>query len=174
MSDETTVYDFEALSIQGQRVALDSFRGRVLLIVNTASQCGFTPQFEGLETLHRAYAERGLAVLGFPSNQFGAQDPGSNDEIGAFCQKNYGVSFPMMAKVDVNGAAAAPLFRWLVKEKPGLLGTQAIKWNFTKFLVGRDGRVIRRYAPLDTPASLAGDIEAALGSSVAPAPPASA
>ena len=162
MSDEKTVYDFEAQGIDGRRVALDAFRGQVLLIVNTASRCGFTPQFEGLEALHRAYAQRGLAVLGFPSNQFGAQDPGSNDEIGAFCQKNYGVTFPMMAKVDVNGSDAVPLFRWLVKEKPGLLGTQAIKWNFTKFLVGRDGRVIRRYAPLDKPASLARDIEAAL------------
>ena len=174
MSDEKTVYDFEAQGIDGRRVALDAFRGQVLLIVNTASRCGFTPQFEGLEALHRAYAQRGLAVLGFPSNQFGAQDPGSNDEIGAFCQKNYGVTFPMMAKVDVNGSDAVPLFRWLVKEKPGLLGTQAIKWNFTKFLVGRDGRVIRRYAPLDKPASLARDIEAALASGDGPGPSVSA
>ena len=158
----TGIYDFEATRIDGQPVRLDAFRGQVLLIVNTASQCGFTPQFAGLEELHQRYADRGLAILGFPSNQFGAQDPGSNDEIGAFCAKNYGVSFPMMAKVEVNGAGAAPLYRWLVKEKPGLLGIEAIKWNFTKFLVGRDGQVVKRYAPLDKPASIAKDIEAAL------------
>jgi len=157
-----TVYDFEAQAIDGHNVALDNYRGKVLLIVNTASKCGFTPQFEGLEELHRKYAGQGLAVLGFPSNQFGSQDPGTNAEIGAFCQQNYGVSFPMMAKIDVNGAEAAPLYRWLTKEKPGLLGSTAIKWNFTKFLVGRDGQVIERYAPLDKPASLAKDIEAAL------------
>jgi glutathione peroxidase len=158
----SSVYDFQATRIDGQPVGLDAFRGKVLLIVNTASRCGFTPQFAGLEELHRRYAEQGLVVLGFPSNQFGAQDPGSNDEIGAFCTENYGVSFAMMAKVDVNGAGAAPLYRWLVKEKPGLLGFEAIKWNFTKFLVGRDGRVLGRYAPLDKPASMAADIEAAL------------
>jgi glutathione peroxidase len=157
-----TVYDFDAQRIDGQPVALGSYRGQVLLIVNTASQCGFTPQFAGLETLHQQYAERGLVVLGFPTNQFGSQDPGSNEEIGAFCTKNYGVSFPMMAKIEVNGAGAAPLYRWLTKEKPGLLGSTGIKWNFTKFLVGRDGQVLKRYAPLDTPASLAKDIEAAL------------
>lgn len=158
----TRIYDFEATRIDGQPVPLEAYRGKVLLIVNTASQCGFTPQFGGLEDLHRSYADRGLVVLGFPSNQFGAQDPGSNDEIGAFCTKNYGVSFPMMEKVDVNGADAVPLFRWLVKEKPGLLGIEAIKWNFTKFLIGRDGRVIRRYAPLDKPTSMTKDIEEAL------------
>ena len=134
----------------------------MLLIVNTASACGFTPQFGGLEKLHESYADQGLVVLGFPSNQFGAQDPGSNDEIASFCQLNYGVSFPMMAKIDVNGAQAAPLYQWLSQEAPGLLGSKAIKWNFTKFLVGRDGRVIRRYAPMDTPAKLSADIEAAL------------
>ncbi|MGF6527322.1 glutathione peroxidase [Variovorax sp. PvP013] len=165
MNDEPTIYDFEADDIEGQRVAFDAFRGRVLLIVNTASQCGFTPQFDGLEILHRTYAEQGLVVLGFPSNQFGAQDPGSDAEIGAFCRRNHGVSFRMMHKVDVNGDHALPLYRWLTHEKPGLLGTEAIKWNFTKFLVGRDGRVVRRYAPLDKPASLAGDIEAALAAS---------
>ncbi len=158
----TGIYDFQATRIDGQSVPLDAFRGKVLLIVNTASQCGFTPQFAGLEELHQRYADQGLAVLGFPSNQFGAQDPGSNDEIGAFCTRNYGVSFPMMVKVDVNGAGATPLYQWLVKEKPGLLGIEAIKWNFTKFLVGRDGQVIKRYAPLDKPASMAKDIEAAL------------
>ena len=158
----TTVYDFDAQSINGKPVALKQFKGKVLLIVNTASACGFTPQFGGLEKLHESYADQGLVVLGFPSNQFGAQDPGSNDEIASFCQLDYGVSFPMMAKIDVNGAQAAPLYQWLSQEAPGLLGSKAIKWNFTKFLVGRDGRVIRRYAPMDTPAKLSADIEAAL------------
>ena len=158
----TTLYDFDAQSINGKPVALKQFEGKVLLIVNTASACGFTPQFGGLEKLHESYADQGLVVLGFPSNQFGAQDPGSNDEIASFCQLNYGVSFPMMAKIDVNGAQAAPLYQWLSQEAPGLLGSKAIKWNFTKFLVGRDGRVIRRYAPMDTPAKLSADIEAAL------------
>lgn len=158
----TSIYDFEANRIDGQNVKLSAFRGKVLLIVNTASQCGFTPQFAGLEELHEKYASQGLVVLGFPSNQFGSQDPGSNEEIGAFCTTNYGVSFPMMEKIDVNGSNAAPLYQWLTREKPGLLGSTAIKWNFTKFLVGRNGRVLKRYAPLDTPASIARDIEAAL------------
>ena len=157
-----SIYDFTAQAIDGRAISLADYRGRVLLVVNTASQCGFTPQFAGLEELHRRYAPEGLSVLGFPSNQFGGQDPGSNDEIGAFCTQNYGVSFQMMEKVDVKGSDAAPLYRWLVQEKPGLLGSSVIKWNFTKFLVGRDGDVIKRYAPLDTPASLAKDIEAAL------------
>ena len=156
------IYAFDAQDIQGQRVALEQFRGKVLLIVNTASACGFTPQFAGLEELHQRYADQGLAVLGFPCNQFGRQDPGSNEEIASFCQRNYGVSFPMMAKIDVNGPEAAPLYRWLTAEAPGLLGSKAIKWNFTKFLVGRDGQVIRRYAPQDAPQKLASDIEAAL------------
>ena len=157
-----SIYDFTAQAIDGQAISLANYRGRVLLIVNTASQCGFTPQFAGLEDLHQRYAPEGLSVLGFPSNQFGGQDPGSNDEIGAFCTQNYGVSFQMMEKVDVKGSDAVPLYKWLVQEKPGLLGSEFIKWNFTKFLVGRDGQVIKRYAPLDTPASLAKDIEAAL------------
>lgn len=157
-----SVYDFEANLIDGKPVKLSAFKGKVLLIVNTASKCGFTPQFAGLEALHEKYADKGLAVLGFPSNQFGGQDPGTNEEIGAFCMKNYGVSFAMMEKIDVNGANAAPLYKWLTKEKPGLLGSTAIKWNFTKFLIGRDGTVIKRYAPLDTPASLERDVEAAL------------
>lgn len=157
-----SVYDFEARSIDGKPVPLSDFRGQVLLIVNTASACGFTPQFAGLEKLHETYGPRGLAVLGFPCNQFGAQDPGSNEEIAGFCQLNYGVSFPMMAKVDVNGGDAHPLYRWLCAEAPGLLGSKAIKWNFTKFLVGKDGQVLKRYAPQDAPAGLAGDIEAAL------------
>jgi glutathione peroxidase len=157
-----SVYDFEALSIDGQPANLATQRGKVLLIVNTASACGFTPQFAGLETLWKTYCDRGLVVIGFPSNQFGHQDPGTNDEIAGFCQRNFGVSFPMMAKVDVNGADAHPLWKWLTAEAPGLLGTKAIKWNFTKFLVGRDGRVLKRYAPNDTPESIAADIEAAL------------
>jgi glutathione peroxidase len=158
----STVYDFEAQQINGQPVALSQFKGKAMLIVNTASACGFTPQFAGLEALHKTYGERGLVVLGFPCNQFGGQDPASNDKIAEFCQLNYGVSFPMMAKVDVNGAAAHPLYQWLCAEAPGLLGTKAIKWNFTKFLVAKDGQVLKRYAPTDTPASLTKDIEAAL------------
>jgi glutathione peroxidase len=158
----STLYDFEALQIDGQSARLDQFKGKALLIVNTASACGFTPQFAGLETLHKAYAAKGLVVLGFPCNQFGAQDKGSNDEIAEFCQLNYGVSFPMMAKIEVNGEGAHPLYKWLTKEAPGLLGTTGIKWNFTKFLVGKDGAVLKRYAPTDTPASLTQDIEAAL------------
>ena len=157
-----TVYDFEALQIDGQPVALSQFKGRVLLIVNTASACGFTPQFAGLEALHKSYGDKGLVVLGFPCNQFGAQDKGSNDEIASFCQRNYGVSFPMMAKVEVNGAKAHPLYQWLCEQAPGVLGTKAIKWNFTKFLVGKDGQVLKRYAPTDKPASLEQDILAAL------------
>ncbi|APW41295.1 glutathione peroxidase [Rhodoferax saidenbachensis] len=158
----TTIYDFEAQQINGTSVALSHFKGKALLIVNTASACGFTPQFAGLEALHKSYGEKGLVVLGFPCNQFGAQDKGSNDEISEFCQLNYGVSFPMMAKIDVNGGGAHPLYQWLTKEAPGLLGTKAIKWNFTKFLIGKDGSVLKRYAPTDTPASLSKDIEAAL------------
>ena len=162
MSRTTSIYDFSAESITGQRADLSTQRGKVLLIVNTASACGFTPQFAGLEKLWEEYRDRGLVVVGFPSNQFGAQDPGSNDEIASFCQLNYGVSFPMMAKVDVNGAKAHPLWKWLTAEAPGLLGSQSVKWNFTKFLVGRDGKVRGRYAPTDKPESLRKDIEAAL------------
>ena len=158
----TTVYDFDAQSISGQSVPLAQYRGQPLLIVNTASACGFTPQFAGLEQLHQTYGARGLVVLGFPCNQFGAQDKGSNDEIASFCQLNYGVSFPMMAKIDVNGGGAHPLYQWLCQQAPGLLGSKSIKWNFTKFLVDRDGAVVKRYAPTDTPQSLAADIEALL------------
>ena len=157
-----SVYDFEAQQIGGSTVPLAQFRGKPLLIVNTASACGFTPQFAGLEELHKAYGPRGLVVLGFPCNQFGSQDPGSNEEIAQFCQVNYGVSFPMMQKIEVNGAQAHPLYQWLTAEAPGLLGSKGIKWNFTKFLVGKDGKVLRRYAPMDAPAKLAKDIEAAL------------
>ena len=157
-----TLADFAVTALDGQTLRLADLAGRVLLIVNTASACGFTPQYAGLQALHERYGARGLTVLGFPCNQFGAQEPGDAAQIGAFCARNYGVGFPLMAKVEVNGAHAAPLFRWLKAEAPGLLGSQAIKWNFTKFLVGRDGRVIRRYAPQDKPEGLAQDIEAAL------------
>ena len=159
---ESGIYDFAAQTITGKPVKLSSYRGKVLLIVNTASQCGFTPQFSGLEELWASYRDRGLVVLGFPSNEVGGQDPGSNEEIASFCQLNYGVSFPMMAKTQVNGMTAHPLWQWLKAQAPGLLGSEAIKWNFTKFLVGRDGKVIKRYAPNDTPESLRKDIEKAL------------
>jgi glutathione peroxidase len=158
----TTVYDFDALTINGNSVPLKQYAGKPMLIVNTASACGFTPQFAGLEELHKTYGERGLVVLGFPCNQFGEQDKGSNDEIASFCQLNYGVSFPMMAKIDVNGSKAPALYQWLCKEAPGLLGSKSIKWNFTKFLVDKNGAVVKRYAPTDTPKSMAKDIEALL------------
>ena len=157
-----SIYDFEALGIDGQPVPLSRYRGQVLLIVNTASACGFTPQFTGLEKLHQQYSTQGLAVLGFPCNQFASQDPGDDNQIASFCQKNYGVSFQMMSKIKVNGDDAHPLYRWLTTEAPGILGSKAIKWNFTKFLIGRDGRVIKRYAPQDTPEKIAKDIEATL------------
>lgn len=159
-----SIYDFEAQQIDGRTVPLARFKGKPMLIVNTASACGFTPQFAGLEELHKAYGGKGLVVLGFPCNQFGAQDPGSNDEIAQFCELNYGVSFPMMEKIDVNGPAAHPLFQWLTAEAPGFLGSKGIKWNFTKFLIGKDGQVLKRYAPQEPPAALAKDIEAALAS----------
>ena len=158
-----SVYDFEATDIQGRSTPLSQYQGKVLLIVNTASACGFTPQYKGLQALHEQYADRGLVVLGFPCNQFGAQEKGSDDEIASFCELNFGVSFPLMHKIAVNGDGAHPLYRWLTSEAPGVLGTKSIKWNFTKFLVGRDGQVIRRYAPQDKPEKLAGDIQAALG-----------
>ena len=157
-----SIYDFEALGISGEHVKLDQYKGKALLIVNTASACGFTPQFGGLEELHKTYGGKGLVVLGFPCNQFGAQDAGTNDEIASFCQLNFGVTFPMMAKIEVNGPNATPLYQWLSSEAPGLMGSKAIKWNFTKFLVGKDGQVIKRYAPLDKPQALKKDIEAAL------------
>ena len=157
-----TIYDFEAVQMNGQSLALDPMRGQVMLIVNTASACGFTPQFGGLEKLHQAYQAQGLRVMGFPCNQFGGQDPGSNADIASFCQLNFGVSFSMMEKIEVNGASAHPLYQWLCAEAPGLLGSKGIKWNFTKFLVGRDGRVLKRYAPMDKPEKLKADIEAAL------------
>ena len=158
----STMYDFSARQIDGQELALSSLKGQVVLVVNTASACGFTPQFAGLQQLHERYSQRGVSVIGFPCNQFGGQDPKPEGEILSFCQKNYGVSFPMMAKVEVNGAGAHPLFQWLTRSAPGILGTQAIKWNFTKFLIGKDGQVIKRYGARDKPEALASDIEAAL------------
>ena len=157
-----SIYDFEALSINGKPAHLSTQRGKVLLIVNTASACGFTPQFKGLEQLWEDYASQGLVVVGFPSNEFGGQDPGANEEIASFCEINYGVSFPMMGKVQVNGAQAHPLWQYLKAQAPGLLGSEGIKWNFTKFLVGRDGTVLKRYAPNLSPQALKQDIEAAL------------
>ena len=157
-----SLYDFSATSIQGAPADFGAQRGKVFVIVNTASKCGFTPQFAGLEQLAADYKERGLVVIGFPCNQFLSQDPGSDAEIESFCQLNYGVTFPMMSKVDVNGANADPLWKWLKAEKPGMLGIEAIKWNFTKFLVGKDGHVIKRFAPNDEPAAMRADIEAAL------------
>ena len=157
------LYDIPAMTLEGAPGNLAPWRGQVLLIVNVASRCGFTPQYAGLEQLYRRFRDRGFAVLGFPCNQFGEQEPGTEAEIREFCSLNYDVTFPLFAKVDVNGPNAHPLFRHLRREKPGLLGTEAIKWNFTKFLVGRDGSVLRRYAPNDTPEEIAKDVEAALG-----------
>ena len=157
-----SIYDFEVQTMEGETRKLDSYRGKVLLIANTASKCGFTPQFSGLETLHETYAKQGLVVLGFPCNQFGGQDPGSDSEILDFCVKNYGVSFPMHSKIDVNGSQASPLFQYLKKEARGALGSERIKWNFTKFRVGKDGKVLKRFAPLTKPEDLQGEIEKAL------------
>lgn len=159
----TNLYDFKATLLNGEPQDLGEYAGRVVLVVNTASKCGLTPQFEGLQALYSEYADRGLVILGFPCDQFAHQEPGSSDEIGEFCQKNYGVTFPMYEKIEVNGSGAHPLYQWLRSEKGGLLGS-AIKWNFTKFLVGRDGQVIERYSPTTEPADLAKDIEAALAS----------
>jgi glutathione peroxidase len=155
-------YDFYALTIDGVDLPLSQYRGHPLLIVNVASKCGFTPQYAGLETLYKQYHERGLEVLGFPCDQFGHQEPGDEPEIKAFCSLTYGVSFPMFAKIKVNGADTHPLYEYLKKSLPGILGTEGIKWNFTKFLVGNDGVPIKRYAPTDKPESLAPDVEAAL------------
>ncbi len=158
----STLYDFTVDDIHGKAVKLDKYKGKVVLVVNTASKCGFTPQYKGLEALYRKFHGQGLEILGFPCNQFGAQEPGSEAEIEQFCELNYGVTFPMFAKIDVNGKNTAPLYDYLKSAKPGLLGSEAIKWNFTKFLVGRDGKVVARFAPNDTPESLEGDVEKAL------------
>lgn len=155
----TTIYDFQPALPDATPAALEQYRGKVALIVNTASKCGFTPQYQGLEDIYRRFKEQGVVVLGFPCNQFGGQEPGSAEEIGAFCEKNYGVSFPLFAKIDVNGDNADPLFQFLKGEAPGLLGSKAIKWNFTKFLVRKDGTVFKRYAPATKPEELVDDIE---------------
>jgi glutathione peroxidase len=157
-----SIYDFSAPLLNGQQTSLETYRGKVLLIVNTASECGFTPQYAGLEALYRAMKDRGLVVLGFPCNQFGGQEPGDAEAIGEFCQANFGVSFPIFDKVDVNGDDAHPLFVWLKHQAAGVLGTEAIKWNFTKFLVDRNGRVVERYAPATKPEDLREAIEARL------------
>jgi glutathione peroxidase len=157
-----TVFDFDAETLDGKRASLTSYHGQVLLIVNTASKCGFTPQYSGLELLYRRFKPRGFAVLGFPCNQFGAQEPGDAAQIAEFCESNYDVSFPMMAKIEVNGPRAHPLYAYLKNERAGMLGTQAIKWNFTKFLVNREGEVVRRFAPVHTPETISAAIEALL------------
>lgn len=158
----SNVYDFKVKAANGQEVPLDKYKGQVSLIVNVASKCGFTPQYAGLESIYEKYKSKGFTILGFPCNQFGAQEPGSDQEIQSFCQLNYGVSFPVMGKVDVNGDNADPLYQHLKSTAPGLLGTEAIKWNFTKFLVGPKGEVLERYAPQTKPEDIAGDIEKAL------------
>lgn len=156
---ETSVYDFSARDIKGQETSLEEYRGKVLLIVNTASKCGFTPQLEGLQSLYSELGERGLEVLGFPCNQFLNQDPGNDDDISQFCSLNYGVDFPMFSKIEVNGSGTHPLYQFLKKEAKGLMGSEKVKWNFTKFLVGRDGQVIRRYPPTAKPEDIRRDIE---------------
>ncbi|WP_122155157.1 glutathione peroxidase [Paraburkholderia sp.] len=154
----TSIYSFSARTLGGEEVSLDRYRGKVLLIVNTASECGFTPQYAGLQKLYETYAGRDFEILGFPCNQFGKQEPGDATQIGSFCEKNYGVSFPMFDKIDVNGANAHPLYRYLTGEAPGLLGLEGIKWNFTKFLVSRDGTVVKRFAPVTKPEAITGEI----------------
>ncbi len=158
----TALNDFSAKTLSGEETPLKDFQGKVVLVVNTASKCGFTPQYKGLEALYQKYKERGLEILGFPCNQFGKQEPGDSDEISSFCELNYGVSFPLFAKIEVNGENAHPLFRHLKSSAPGVFGTESIKWNFTKFLVGRDGQVVKRFAPKDKPESLESAIEALL------------
>jgi glutathione peroxidase len=157
-----SIYDFSVTDISGKPVKLDRYKGKAMLIVNTASKCGYTPQYKGLEALYQKYHAQGFEVLGFPCNQFGEQEPGDAKEIAQFCEINFGVTFPLFAKVDVNGDKAAPVWQYLKAEKPGLLGSEGIKWNFTKFLVDREGRVIARFAPKDTPESIAADIEKVL------------
>ena len=158
----SSVFDFSATAIDGKPVDLSAYKGKVLLIVNTASKCGFTPQYKGLQKMFEQYADRGLEVLGFPCDQFGHQEPGSEADINSFCEMNFGVSFPLFAKIDVNGKDAHPLFAHLKSKAPGLLGSEGIKWNFTKFLVNREGGVVARYAPATSPESIAKDIEALL------------
>lgn len=157
-----SIYDIPVTTIKGEELSLDQYRGQVLLVVNTASKCGFTPQFEGLQKLYDRFHDQGLEVLGFPCNQFMSQDPGNNDEISSFCSLNYGVSFPMFAKIEVNGPNTHPLYQFLKSHKRGMLGSEGIKWNFTKFLIGRDGKVIKRYPPTTKPESIVADVEKAL------------
>jgi glutathione peroxidase len=158
----SSVHDFSANALDGKPVTLSDYAGKVLLVVNTASKCGFTPQYQGLEALYQKYRDRGLVVLGFPCNQFGAQEPGSAEEIGSFCEKNYGVSFPLFEKIEVNGDGAHPLYRWLKSNAKGVLGSEGIKWNFTKFLIDRQGQVVERFAPTTKPEDLQPSIEALL------------
>ena len=158
----TTFHDFSTKTLQGKDLPFSSLAGKVVLVVNTASKCGFTPQYKGLQALYDKYRDQGLEIVGFPCNQFGAQEPGNADDINQFCEINYGVNFPLSEKVDVNGANAHPVYKFLTKEAKGVLGTEAIKWNFTKFLVGKDGKVLKRYAPTTSPADLAEDIEGLL------------
>ncbi|WP_250533811.1 glutathione peroxidase [Caballeronia sp. AZ10_KS36] len=158
-STTDSIYGFTAERLDGTTTSLDTYRGKVLLIVNTASECGFTPQYRGLQELYTLYAGRGFEVLGFPCNQFGKQEPGDAAQIGSFCETNYGVTFPMFAKIDVNGPNAHPLFKYLTEKEPGVLGLEAIKWNFTKFLIDRNGNIVKRYAPITKPESIADDIE---------------
>lgn len=158
----TTVHDFQVRDLDGQAVDLARYRGKVLLIVNVASECGFTPQYRGLQALYDKYRERGFEILGFPCNQFGHQEPGDEAQIGAFCERNYGVGFALFSKIEVNGRDAEPLYAWLKHQAPGLLGSEAIKWNFTKFLVGRDGTVVKRFAPKTTPEQIDAEIDALL------------
>lgn len=158
----TTIADFTVTTNRGAELALKEKLGTVLLVVNTASKCGFTPQYDGLEKLYQTYKDRGFEVLGFPCNQFGAQEPGNAEEIEQFCKVNFGVTFPLMAKIDVNGTNASPLYGWLKSEAKGLMGSTSIKWNFTKFLIGRDGKVVKRYGPTDKPETIAKDVEALL------------
>jgi glutathione peroxidase len=159
----TTAYDFSARTLDGAEVSLDTYRGKAMLVVNTASKCGFTPQYTGLEKLSRDFADKGLVVLGFPCDQFGHQEPGDEAEIKNFCSLTYDVTFPMFAKIEVNGANAHPFYKWLKSEKAGLLGLEGIKWNFTKFLVDQDGKVLKRYAPTDTPEKIGKDLAKLLG-----------
>ena len=159
----TTVYDFSGLNIKGEEVPLDQFKGKVMLIVNTASKCGFTPQYKGLEELYKNYQDKGLEILGFPCNQFRQQEPGNEEQISEFCELNFGVTFPLFKKVDVNGPDAHPLYKFLKSEAPGLLGSEAIKWNFTKFLVDQNGKVVKRFAPTDTPEKIEKHIRKLLG-----------
>jgi glutathione peroxidase len=153
-----TIYDFDLISLSGEQLSMAAFRGKVLLIVNVASKCGFTPQYAGLEELYRKFQEQGLVILGFPCDQFGHQEPGDEAEIRSFCSLNYGVTFPLFAKIEVNGDGTHALYQYLKKEQPGLLGSETIKWNFTKFLVSREGRVVKRYAPTTTPAEIEKDV----------------